>query len=168
MNSNNFGIVKAVGTFKISHFDPLKRNHIVKWINSIFLSIDDDAILADNSDIHVVSTRRSYCSAENYADALSKYRNVFNTLHSKLIVENGGRPLLFFMEIVVHGFDGSSRVLHYHESLPQGTEISYSKPETFVLPNAVLAAVNDHICPSCRNDRCSKSEKSCWKCGNSL
>jgi hypothetical protein len=29
-------------------------------------------------------------------------------------------------------------------------------------------AINDHICPSCGNKRVSKSEKSCWKCGNSL
>lgn len=29
-------------------------------------------------------------------------------------------------------------------------------------------AVNNHICPSCKNDRCSKSEKSCWKCGGVL
>lgn len=28
--------------------------------------------------------------------------------------------------------------------------------------------VNDHICPTCKNDRCSKTEKSCWRCGNSL
>ncbi len=29
-------------------------------------------------------------------------------------------------------------------------------------------AINDHVCPSCNNDRCSKTEKSCWKCGNLL
>ena|SRR6266446_1680116 len=28
--------------------------------------------------------------------------------------------------------------------------------------------VNDHTCPTCKNDRCSKSEKSCWKCGGLL
>jgi hypothetical protein len=28
--------------------------------------------------------------------------------------------------------------------------------------------VNDHICPTCGNDRVSKNENSCWKCGNSL
>ncbi len=28
--------------------------------------------------------------------------------------------------------------------------------------------VNDFICPSCKNDRCSRSEKICWRCGNSL
>jgi hypothetical protein len=29
-------------------------------------------------------------------------------------------------------------------------------------------SINDHTCPTCKNDRCSKTEKSCWKCGNSL
>lgn len=28
--------------------------------------------------------------------------------------------------------------------------------------------INDHICPSCKNNRCNKSEKTCWRCGNSL
>lgn len=28
--------------------------------------------------------------------------------------------------------------------------------------------INDHTCPSCKNDRCSRSEKSCWKCGEKL
>lgn len=26
-------------------------------------------------------------------------------------------------------------------------------------------AVNDYVCPACNNDKCSKTEKSCWKCG---
>lgn len=34
--------------------------------------------------------------------------------------------------------------------------------------NANSVAVNDHTCPSCRNDKCSKTEKSCWKCGGDL
>lgn len=32
----------------------------------------------------------------------------------------------------------------------------------------ILPAINNHICPTCKNDRVSKSEKSCWKCGNKL
>lgn len=31
--------------------------------------------------------------------------------------------------------------------------------------NTSSAVVNDHICVSCGNDRCSKNEKSCWRCG---
>lgn len=29
-------------------------------------------------------------------------------------------------------------------------------------------AINDFICKTCKNDRCSQSEKTCWKCGNLL
>jgi hypothetical protein len=27
---------------------------------------------------------------------------------------------------------------------------------------------NDYVCPTCQNDKCSKSEKICWRCGNKL
>lgn len=37
-----------------------------------------------------------------------------------------------------------------------------SKPKTSSM------AINDHTCPTCKNNRCSKTEKSCWKCGNKL
>ncbi len=30
------------------------------------------------------------------------------------------------------------------------------------------AAINDHTCTSCGNNRCSKTEKSCWKCGSPI
>ena len=29
-------------------------------------------------------------------------------------------------------------------------------------------AINDHVCPTCKNKRCSKSELVCWRCGNKL
>jgi hypothetical protein len=29
-------------------------------------------------------------------------------------------------------------------------------------------AINDHVCPSCGNKRCSRTEKLCWLCGGSL
>ncbi len=34
--------------------------------------------------------------------------------------------------------------------------------------NVVTAAVNDYTCPNCNNNKCSRSEKSCWKCGYSF
>lgn len=33
---------------------------------------------------------------------------------------------------------------------------------------ATVVAINDHVCPTCKNDRCSRSEKNCWKCGGVL
>ena len=29
-------------------------------------------------------------------------------------------------------------------------------------------AVNDHVCPRCKNDRVNKTEVSCWRCGETL
>lgn len=34
--------------------------------------------------------------------------------------------------------------------------------------NSTATAVNDHVCPTCQNDRCNKQEKFCWKCGSTL
>ena len=31
-----------------------------------------------------------------------------------------------------------------------------------------IIAINDHICKTCSNERCSKTEKSCWRCGAAL
>ena len=28
--------------------------------------------------------------------------------------------------------------------------------------------INNHICPTCGNNRCNSEEKACWKCGNLL
>lgn len=33
---------------------------------------------------------------------------------------------------------------------------------------APIACVDDHTCTSCGNTRCSKNEKSCWKCGTPI
>jgi hypothetical protein len=33
------------------------------------------------------------------------------------------------------------------------------------LPSAII---NNHICPTCKNERCSLSEVMCWRCGNKL
>lgn len=32
----------------------------------------------------------------------------------------------------------------------------------------VDTVVNDHVCVSCKNTACNKSEKSCWKCGHPI
>ena len=40
--------------------------------------------------------------------------------------------------------------------------------DTDVEVQTQTTVMNDHTCPSCGNDKCSKNEKSCWKCGSSL
>jgi hypothetical protein len=34
--------------------------------------------------------------------------------------------------------------------------------------NPTVAAVNNHTCPCCGNDKVSTSERTCWKCGGNL
>lgn len=41
---------------------------------------------------------------------------------------------------------------------------SAASPRSF--PSA--PAINDKTCPHCKNNRCSSTEKSCWKCGGKL
>ena len=36
------------------------------------------------------------------------------------------------------------------------------------LPVVELIPINDYVCPHCNNNRCSKSERTCWRCGNLL
>lgn len=57
---------------------------------------------------------------------------------------------------------------------------AWTRPESFMILSDIVApgvpvatppsivAVNDHVCPSCQNDRCSKNEKTCWRCGGVL
>lgn len=33
---------------------------------------------------------------------------------------------------------------------------------------SAAVTINDHTCPGCHNTKCSKSEKTCWKCGGAL
>lgn len=36
------------------------------------------------------------------------------------------------------------------------------------IPHVVAVTVNNHTCSACGNNKCSKDEKSCWKCGASI
>jgi hypothetical protein len=38
------------------------------------------------------------------------------------------------------------------------------KPQTNGSIVAASVVINDYVCPNCSNDRCSKTEKSCWRC----
>lgn len=40
--------------------------------------------------------------------------------------------------------------------------------EQLVVEAEKAPAINNHCCPHCRNDKVSKDERSCWKCGGNL
>jgi hypothetical protein len=44
--------------------------------------------------------------------------------------------------------------------------IFHNVPEPEAL--TAYAMINNHVCPSCNNDRVNKNEKSCWRCGSTL
>lgn len=48
----------------------------------------------------------------------------------------------------------------------KGNRLDISDPQAPA--PSVAKTVNNHKCGACGNDRCSKHEKSCWKCGNPL
>lgn len=37
-----------------------------------------------------------------------------------------------------------------------------------VTQSSSVSTINDYVCPGCKNDKCSKSEVKCWKCGGLL
>jgi len=39
---------------------------------------------------------------------------------------------------------------------------------TFDRSGTLGPAVNDYVCKTCKNSRCSRTEKTCWLCGNPL
>ena len=53
---------------------------------------------------------------------------------------------------------------------PSGSRLSNIPTGTLPppMPAIVSVAINDHTCPGCGNNRCSKSERTCWKCGGKL
>src|ERR1700723_2371366 len=41
-----------------------------------------------------------------------------------------------------------------------------SKSAAVAVPSA--APINNYVCKACRNEKCSSTEKSCWKCGEPI
>ncbi len=50
-------------------------------------------------------------------------------------------------------------------SLYDVLEIQLAEPLKQVVVSTTMGAVNDHVCATCGNDRCSRTERSCWRCG---
>jgi len=66
--------------------------------------------------------------------------------------------------------EDGSQAMYYLEGLDRG----YYAERFTVVADIVLTgttsstAINNHTCPTCQNDRCNKSEKTCWRCGGKL
>lgn len=61
-------------------------------------------------------------------------------------------------------------VIKWDDDCPYNCDWAYAS--SFSIIDEVVATsvnvINDHICPTCQNDKCSKTEVTCWKCGNPL
>ncbi len=47
-------------------------------------------------------------------------------------------------------------------------KVNIGAPAPVVAKPIATTAINNHVCPTCGNTACSRSEKKCWKCGNPL
>lgn len=47
-------------------------------------------------------------------------------------------------------------------------ECELTNVQTNIINMTANQIINDYICPTCKNNRCSKSEKLCWRCGEKL
>ncbi len=61
-----------------------------------------------------------------------------------------------------------ARMSAYKDGLLAGARITDMDIKVCLDGLKKLPAINNHICPHCKNDRVSKSEASCWKCGGNL
>lgn len=62
------------------------------------------------------------------------------------------------------GDDNVSKLFAAEIAQPKSCNINCNKS----CSKKLIEAVNDHTCNGCGNTKCSKNEKSCWKCGAAL
>lgn len=81
-----------------------------------------------------------------------------------------GAPDLSQVGLLVLGCEFSTK----EEAEAKAEKLSANSPWTFqVFDNrknvsGIESPINNCICPTCQNSRCSTSESVCWLCGNSL
>lgn len=87
----------------------------------------------------------------------------------------------------VYGTEKYNPLIQFTKTLPQTVECwkeKISSANVIWWPDSAVAilkagkirapsnisslVINDHTCISCGNTRCSKTKKSCWKCGNKI
>jgi len=90
-----------------------------------------------------------------------------------LKVDRGNSPYVTSIEYqraeaYVRGYLWSKVALReLHQNNPYGFLKRSKQTESAIAKQAGIA-INDYVCPTCDNNRCSKSEITCWRCGNRL
>lgn len=79
---------------------------------------------------------------------------------------NAGVQRIIYHDNAGNDFSGDDMFAYLSEINTYSDKSSSS--DDFVKSNDVSQIINDHTCVSCGNTKCSKSEKSCWRCGSSI
>ena len=92
-------------------------------------------------------------------------------LVGKLILDAGesGQPRKYtsFQEVVAWIDDRNRNEYWNYEAVYQDSNEEW-KPIEQAPISKDSNPVNDHVCPACGNNKCSRSEIKCWRCGNKL
>lgn len=149
-----------------------EANDVMNLIN------DSDEHWINPDEDHMISWECIKSSADDFSD----FRNLLSEMDDKSMEDE------YFMLILnedgtdesiggwnQNPFDmGVHRSLNYnsggcelqnHCAGPKKSAADSSKRYWPVTIPATSTPVNDHTCTQCGNSSCSKSEKSCWKCG---
>jgi hypothetical protein len=120
----------------------------------IYYYKSENKILIDAD--HLTNTLHKTFYSDILPSDVEKWSNKF---YEDLVEINGSKEMS--MVSVFSGLDDGM------EFIVPGHELSYQYGGGQG-PIAAMTAINDHTCPTCKNDRCSRNERTCWRCGNKL
>lgn len=131
------------------------------------MSTYSDAIIRTLDVYHINSPTRSAFKCDIVGSAFFKLQG--NNLRydvEKIGLEAEFERLVVSGEIMEVPFDptASIKLSKYYKA----TLTNKCPPPVAIVCDPNAPAVNDHVCPTCKNTRCSKTEKTCWRCGNNL
>lgn len=86
-------------------------------------------------------------------------------------VAGGTDRSVVYAEATPRGFAKAATLIDEMSKAPKEVQdhaLRMIKSGTLPPPMPEVVAINDHICPGCGNNKCSKTERTCWKCGGTL
>lgn len=143
---------------KVSNYDTMFcddiYNYLRGWFNALSLNISSDRQVITGL---LTGTNKAVVTYTDEKDA----RSFLNDSVKRIV--NG--------IIGAHNHNSCSVTFKFHEI--DGFGMSLGQPDILYTHGkqeqvSSTVAVNDHTCPTCKNHRCSRSEKICWKCGYAL
>ena len=126
-------------------------------------------IVSDDGDhlINIDWTKSNWKDLVSFRKLLSNYEDEYYYLAME---ENGTEEMFGNMDCNPFCVD-IKHDLYYDDSIPAVKFGAFSTLASSVTATTVAvneSLVNDHTCGHCGNNRCSKQEKTCWKCGATI